>query len=89
MSETNVKAALAELHEALENVDRVDPAMLELLQQVDGDINALLEAQAPAAEETGALKERIEELGADFAAQHPHTERFFQELVSTLGRLGI
>ena len=84
-----VKAALSELHEALEDVDKVDPAMLELLKQVDGDIHNLLEAQAPEAEETSALMSHIEELGADFAARHPHTERFFQELIGTLGRLGI
>ncbi len=84
-----VKAALSELHEALEEVDSVDPAMLELLRQVDGDIHSLLEAQAPEAAETSALMQRIEELGADFAARHPHTERFFQELIGTLGRLGI
>ena len=89
MPETKVKTALSELHEALEDVDSVDPAMLELLQKVDGDIHALLEAQSPAEEETSALMLRIEELGAEFAARHPQTERFFQELVSTLGRLGI
>ena len=88
MSE-QVKTALAELHQALENVDEVDPAMLELLQSVDGDIHALLEAQTPADAETSALMLRIEELGAKFAARHPHTERLFQELVTTLGRLGI
>ena len=84
-----VKEALSELHDALEGVDSVDPALLDLLKQVDGDIHSLLEAQAPVAEETSALMLRIEELGADLAARHPHTERFFQELISTLGRLGI
>ena len=88
MPETKVKQALSELHEALEDVDSVDPAMLDLLKKVDGDIHSLLESQ-PAEEETSALMLRIEELGADFAARHPQTERFFQELVSTLGRLGI
>ena len=84
-----VKQALSELHEALGDVESVDPAMLDLLKQVDGDIHNLLEAQAPAEAETSALMQRIEELGADFAARHPQTERFFQELVATLGRLGI
>ena len=84
-----VKAALSELHQALEEVDSVDPALRELLTQVDGDIHSLLETQSPEAEQTSALMLRVEELGADFAARHPHTERFFQELISTLGRLGI
>lgn len=89
MPETKVKEALSQLHEALEDVDSVDPAMLDLLQKVDGDIHSLLEAQTPTEEETSALMLRIEALGADFAARHPQTERFFQELISTLGRLGI
>ena len=89
MPENRIKETLSELHEALEDVDSVDPAMLELLQKVDGDIHSLLESQTREEEETSALMLRIEELGAEFAARHPHTERFFQELISTLGRLGI
>jgi ABC-type transporter Mla subunit MlaD len=89
MPETRVKTALSELHQALEDVDSVDPDLRDLLQQVDGDIHALLETQSPADEDTSDLMAKIEELGAEFAARHPHTERFFQELVSTLGRLGI
>ncbi len=84
-----IKASLSELHQELEKVDSVDPAMLELLQKVDGDIHTLLESQTPEEEEAGDLMERLEELGAKFAAEHPTTERFFQELISTLGRLGI
>lgn len=84
-----IKASLSELHQELEKVDSVDPAMLELLKKVDGEINTLLESQTPEEEETGDLMDRLEELGAKFAAEHPTTERFFQELISTLGRLGI
>ena len=84
-----VKATLAELHEELKTVENLDPALFDLLKQVDGDIHELLESQAPAKEETSALMLRVEELGATFAAKHPTTERFFQELISTLGRLGI
>lgn len=83
-----IKASLSELHQELEKVDSVDPAMLELLRQVDEDIHTVLESQAPE-EESGDLMDRLEELGAKFAAEHPTTERFFQELISTLGRLGI
>lgn len=89
MPGTEIESTLRELHQALEEVDRVDPAMLELLRQVDGDIHELLESQSPADEDTSALQLRIEELGASFAARYPQTERFFQELISTLGRLGI
>ncbi len=89
MPGSEIKATLTELHQALEEVDSVDPAMLDLLKQVAGDIHALLETQSPAEGEASALLIRVEKLGANFAARHPHTERFFQELITTLGRLGI
>jgi hypothetical protein len=89
MPENRIKETLSELHRALEQVDEVDPDMLGLLEQVDGDIHALLESDTRPEAETSALMERLEELGATFAARYPHTERFFQELIGTLGRLGI
>ncbi|MGE0623927.1 MAG: DUF4404 family protein [Pseudomonadales bacterium] len=89
MPKDQIQTRLAELHEALEKLDSVDPQLLELLKTVDGDIHALLESGVPEEEETGALMQRVEELGADFAARHPQLERFFQELVAVLGRLGI
>ena len=88
MPEKQIKSSLSELHQALEQADQVDPELRELLLQVDDDIHKLLEAPA-APDEAATLLGRVEELGADFAAKHPHTERFFQELIAALGRLGI
>ena len=87
MPEKQIKLSLSELHQALEQADEVDPELRELLLQVDGDIHKLLNAPAPG--EAATLQGRIEALSADFAAMHPHTERFFQELIAALGRLGI
>ena len=87
MPEKQIKLSLSELHQALEQADEVDPELRELLLQVDGDIHKLLNAPAPG--EAATLQGRIEALSADFAAKHPHTERFFQELIAALGRLGI
>jgi len=89
MQKREIENRLAELHESLGEIDAADPKLLELLKQVDRDIHELLESSSASEHETSRLKERVEELGADFAARYPHTERFFQELVETLGRLGI
>ena len=86
MPEKRIKRTLAELQEELATVDNLDPSLKALLEQVDSDIHQLLNADAP---EPGELMARVETLGAKFAAQHPATERFFQELVATLGRIGI
>ena len=89
MPREQIQTRLAELHEALEKLDSVEPELLDLLKTVDGDIHALLESGRADEEQAGELMQRVEELGADFAARHPQLERFFQELVAVLGRLGI
>jgi len=89
MPSEQIQTKLAELHNALERLDSVDPELLDLLKTIDGDIHALLESGRPDEEEAGQLMQRVEELGADFAARHPQIEQFFQELVAVLGRLGI
>lgn len=89
MQKSDIRDRLAELHRALEDIEQLDPSLIELLREVDEDIHEVLEKSPDEEHEVGRLKERVEELGADFAARYPHTERFFQELVATLGRLGI
>ena len=89
MSKDQIQSKLAELHSELETLENVDGELRELLRTVDGDIHALLDAEQHDAEVASELMERVEAVGADFAARHPHLERFFQELVAVLGRLGI
>jgi hypothetical protein len=89
MPDKQIRKALADLHDALGEVDEIDPSLQQLLMQVDSDIHTLLEHEARPHDEVGPLQERVEELGAEFAANHPQTERFFQEIVAILGRLGI
>ena len=89
MPEQQIKRTLAELHEELANVDDLDPALKSLLEEVDADIHSLLNAQSREEAQTGVLTERLESLGASFAARYPTTERFFQEIIATLGRLGV
>ncbi len=89
MPEEQIKTSLSELHKALAATDQVDPDLRELLVQVDEDIDKLLRADAHDPEHAASLLGRIEALNADFAAKHPHTERFFQELIAALGHLGI
>ncbi len=88
MPNEQIQNRLAELHEALGKVDSVEPQLLELLKTVDGDIHALLRGEH-SEEDAGQLMLRVETLGAEFAARHPQLERFFQELVAVLGRIGI
>ncbi len=86
----DIKTTLNELHQELEKTPELDDDLRSLLKEVDDDIHALLATRErdPAAGAEG-LRERLELLAADFAAQHPNTERFFRELINALGRMGI
>lgn len=86
---THIKSTLAQLHAELDQADPADDDLRRLLLEVDSEIHELLEQGTEDKVEVGGLTDRLEALAADFAARHPTTERFFQELVSALGRMGI
>lgn len=89
MGSRDIKTRLAELHDELEKTPHLDEDLRQLLMEVDGDIHALLDTAAEDATEADGIRDRLEALAADFAAQHPQTERFFRELINALGRMGI
>ena len=89
MPEQQIRQTLTDLHEALGRTEKVDAELRSLLEQVDADINALLAAETRDPAEVSSLRQRVEDLGADFAARHPHGERLVQELIAALGRMGI
>lgn len=86
MSDEEIRQTLTRLHEELESADRVEPGLKALLKEVDADIHKILGSDAEPAE---GLRERVEELVAQFAAAHPQADRFLHELVDSLGKLGI
>jgi archaellum component FlaC len=89
MTDHDIKTTLAELRDELEKTRQVDDDLRSLLEEVDADIHALLEADEQEQSVLDGLQRRLESLAADFAARHPGTERFFQELIGALGRMGI
>lgn len=86
MSDQEIRRTLTRLHQELEDADHVEPGLKSLLKEVDADIHKLLGTSGEAPE---GLRERVEDLVAQFAAVHPQAERFLRELVDSLGKLGI
>ena len=86
MSDEEIRRTLTRLHEELENADHVEPALQSLLKEVDADIHKIL---GTAGDPPEGLRERVDELVAQFAAAHPQADRFLRELVDSLGKLGI
>ena len=88
---TNLKASLKNLHANLAATGPVDEELRDLLQQLDGDIQQILESStepAPATNTYG-LAERTQEISAKFAAQHPKLEPALRELGNILSSMGI
>ncbi len=89
MSAGDIKDTLARLHAELEDAPKVDEDLKQLLLNVDADIHQLLEQEDRQVHEVTGMADRLEGMAADFAAQHPTTERFFREIIEALGRMGI
>ena len=89
MTDRDIKTTLTELHRELERAPALDDDLRNLLQELDGDIHALLETSDSGENEVSGLRDRVEAMAVDFAAAHPDTERFFREIVNALGRMGI
>ena len=87
MNRKKVRELLAALQEEVRD-SGVDAKTRESLQALDEDIHKLLEA-SKAGEETTFELERVKELEARFAANHPNAERFVRELLDTLAKLGV
>jgi arsenate reductase-like glutaredoxin family protein len=88
---TNLKASLKNLQANLAATGPVDEELRDLLQQLDGDIQQILESStepAPATNTYG-LAERTQEISAKFAAQHPKLEPALRELGNILSSMGI
>ncbi len=88
----NLKTSLKSLHERLAQAGPVDEELLDLLRQLNGDIQALLErdtAPAPGESTTYGLAERSQELSAKFAVKHPTLESGLRELGTILSNMGI
>lgn len=90
--DSNLKASLISLHQRLAEAGPVDEELLELLQQLNGDITALIERgrePAPGETTTYGLAERSQELSAKFAVKHPKLESGLRELGTILSNMGI
>jgi len=89
MPKQEIRAALEQLQNELEQAPPLDEELRRLLVEVDADIHQVLHQPATSDVQLHGLRERVEALAADLAAQHPAAERFVRELVNALGRMGV
>ena len=91
--DSNLKTSLQSLQANLASAGPVDEELKQLLEQLDGDIQALLERrkeqQADEGTTTYGLAERSQEISAKFAAEHPKLEPALRELGRMLSNIGV
>ncbi|MBT8051442.1 MAG: DUF4404 family protein [Xanthomonadales bacterium] len=86
MNDKNLNELLAELNDALENIEEIDPETRALVKDLDEDINRLLESGE---EDFEGVADQARAVEARFAVEHPGAMRFLREIIDALSRVGI
>jgi hypothetical protein len=89
MTAETLKESLKQLHASLETTGEIDPELRELLQVLDGDIQALLIKEEQASSDAIDLAEQAQAISAKFAAEHPRIEPALRDLGNILASMGI
>ena len=83
MTDKNLKELLNNLHDVLENTEKVDPDTLELVRNLDKEINRLVDPDSPEDDFDGVV-DQAKAVETRFAVDHPIAERFLREIIETL-----
>ncbi|TNC93055.1 DUF4404 family protein [Thalassolituus sp.] len=85
MPDTQLKAQLEQLHQALSSGPELDDESRELLSRIAGDIDSL----DIDADDTSDLSDLIQEQAIRFDQEHPALSATLRQLIDTLGRMGV
>jgi hypothetical protein len=88
MADQGMKELMSRLHSALSGVDKVDPDLMSLVRELDGDIHRLMQAEEASAS-VQTMLDRAAALETRFATDHPRAERVLREIVETLEKMGV
>lgn len=79
--------SVVKLHGELEVSDGVEPELLEQVRELDDEIHQMIKSNELRAEES--FSQRLVELEAQFASEHPRLERLTREVIDRLAQMGI
>ena len=88
MTDKNLRELLNNLHDVLENTEKVDPDTLELVRNLDKEINRLVDPDSPEDDFDGVV-DQAKAVETRFAVDHPVAERFLREIIEALSKVGI
>ncbi len=89
MTAEEIQQTLAALHVELSHVSEVDDATRQRLEDVNADIDRILAAKGRSEEPAAPIAENLQDLVAQFGAQHPKLTATVQQLVDRLSEIGI
>lgn len=88
MPDPGMKDLMSRLHSALAGVDKVNPELMSLVRQLDGDLHRLMHEEDKEGSRQTML-DRAASLETRFASEHPRAEQVLREIVEALGRMGV
>lgn len=88
MPKENIKSTLNKLRASLEKIENPDQELTSLLKQLDADIQQIL-SKNESTSVSNHLMERVQEIGARFASEHPHLDPILRDLADMLGKMGV
>lgn len=84
MPEQELRRRLEELHRELENVGEIDAEMGTLLEEVRGEIEAVIERSGP-----HTLGDRLGEIVERFEVSHPKLASAMGAVIDQLAHIGV
>lgn len=90
MSRERLHELLGQVHQELERAHSIDDESRELMFEVSDDIRYLLEhGKEQERSESGPLGDRLDALVLAFESRHPRIAHMVEEVIDTLGKMGI
>lgn len=90
MERAKLTETLEAVHRELASSEQVDPQARDLLQELLGDIQRLLDEPSGArAREDEGLGDRVTDVAATFEADHPRLAATVRQVIDALATMGI
>ena len=87
MPKSSLPRLLTKLHDALGDTESTNTDLQAKVSEFERSLKQQLENEAQV--NSTSLQDQINQLEAEFAAEHPTAERILREIMDVLGRIGV
>lgn len=87
MPKSSLPGLLTKLHDALGDTESTNTDLQAKVSEFERSLKQQLENEAQA--NSTSLQDQINQLEAEFAAEHPTAERILREIMDVLSRIGV